>query len=120
MNSSTDAEKQVREIVSPSLILTSPTNEQFKIFEGFDFIDPEWFGLLATSQATTDAILMLRRTCICLNRIVNQAFQEFATFTLPITMQIVFMTVLYFKHSTLFLFDPPRKILYIVLFILFL
>ena len=37
MDSSVDAEKQVREIVSPSLILTPPTNEPFKIFEGFDF-----------------------------------------------------------------------------------
>ena len=55
MDSSTDAEKQVREIVSPSLILTPPTNEPFKIFEGFDFIDLEWFGLPATSQATADA-----------------------------------------------------------------
>ena len=29
-----DAEKQVREIVSTSLILTPPTNEPFKVFEG--------------------------------------------------------------------------------------
>ena len=55
MDSSTDAVQQVKEIVSPSLILKPPANELFKIIEGFDFIDHEWLGLPATSQATTDA-----------------------------------------------------------------
>ena len=55
MDSSKDAEERVKEIVSPSLILTPPTNKPFKIYKGFDFIDPEWLGLPATLQATAAA-----------------------------------------------------------------
>ena len=47
--------QQVKEIVSPSLILKPPANEPFKIIEGFDFINYEWLGLPATSQATAIA-----------------------------------------------------------------